>query len=211
MNRNLSFCSWKVRGLGQAARRDDVLAELISARPVIAALQETKLQSLSALRPTSFLPSRLHNCVTHDSNGASGGILTTWDDNLCTMTTSASEQYTLTTCFRLAQDTTEFTFTNVYAPAHHEDKQSFFSELAAVAANIRGPWIVMGDFNLTRTPVDKNNDHFNAAEANGFNDLINSLCLIEIPLSDRAYTWSNKREEPTLVRLDRCFCQRGMG
>ena len=46
----------------------------------------------------------------------------------------------------------------------------------------------MGDFNLTRTPVDKNNDHFNAAEANGFNDLINSLCLIEIPLSDRAYT-----------------------
>jgi len=121
------------------------------------------------------------------------------------MTTSASEQYTLTTCFRLAQDTTEFTFTNVYAPARHEDKQSFFSELAAIAANIRGPWIVMGDFNLTRTPVDKNNDHFKAAEANGFNDLINSLCLIEIPLSDRAYTWSNKREETTLVRLDRCF------
>jgi hypothetical protein len=38
-----------------------------------------------------------------------------------------------------------------------------------------------------------------------FNDLINLLELLEIPLVDRAYTWSNKRENPTLVRLDRCF------
>lgn len=29
--------------------------------------------------------------------------------------------------------------------------------------------------------------------------------LIEIPLVDRSFTWSNKRETPTLVRLDRCL------
>jgi len=70
---------------------------------------------------------------------------------------------------------------------------------------VNGPWVVMGDFNLTRDPGDKNNGRFNYTEANEFNELINTLCLIEIPLTDRAYTWSNKRDEPTLVRLDRCF------
>lgn len=38
-----------------------------------------------------------------------------------------------------------------------------------------------------------------------FNDTINDLGFIEIPLRDRAYTWSNKRERPTLVHLDRVF------
>ena len=99
----------------------------------------------------------------------------------------------------------EFTLTNVYAPIRRDEKQGFFTELASVAATICGAWIVIGDFNLTRDPADKNNDNFNFAEANNFNDLINALCLIEIPLADRAYTWSNNRADPTLVRLDRCF------
>jgi hypothetical protein len=38
-----------------------------------------------------------------------------------------------------------------------------------------------------------------------FNDCINSLCLIELPLHDRKFTWSNHRDSPTLVRLDRFF------
>ena len=63
----------------------------------------------------------------------------------------------------------------------------------------------MGDFNLARFASDKNTTTFNAFEAGRFNDLINSLVLVEIPLVDRAYTWSNKRSVPTLVRLDRCF------
>jgi len=93
----------------------------------------------------------------------------------------------------------------VYAPVRRDEKQAFFTELASVAATICGAWIVIGDFNLTRDPADKNNDNFNFAEANNFNDLINALCLIEIPLADRAYTWSNNRADTTLVRLDRCF------
>lgn len=43
------------------------------------------------------------------------------------------------------------------------------------------------------------------SEAEAFNDCINDLCLIEIPLLDRSYTWSNKRSSPTLERLDRVF------
>jgi hypothetical protein len=47
--------------------------------------------------------------------------------------------------------------------------------------------------------------NFHHAEAEAFNDCINSLSLIEVPLLDRKFTWSNKRDTPTLERLDRVF------
>jgi len=93
----------------------------------------------------------------------------------------------------------------VYAPTLHEDKPAFLAELASIAQSITGPWMVLGDFNLIRDPADKNTGSFNLPDANRFNDLISSISLIEIPLVDRAYTWSNCRDNPTLVRLDRCF------
>jgi hypothetical protein len=61
----------------------------------------------------------------------------------------------------------------------------------------------MGDFNLIRPPRDKSNDNFNVSEAALFNDSINNLGLIEIPLSDRQFTWSNLQDPPILARLDR--------
>jgi len=63
----------------------------------------------------------------------------------------------------------------------------------------------VGDFNLTRDPADKNNDNFNYNLAEQFNNAIDTLQLMELPLLDRQFTWSNKRDVPTLSRLDRAF------
>nr|XP_051222261.1 uncharacterized protein LOC127340559 [Lolium perenne] len=65
--------------------------------------------------------------------------------------------------------------------------------------------MIVGDFNLLRCPTDKNTPNFDLSLANAFNDSIRSLALFELPLLDRLYTWSNKRETPTLARLDRAL------
>lgn len=84
-------------------------------------------------------------------------------------------------------------------------KPHFLDELSSLAATISSPWMIIGDFNMTRALSDKNKGSFNHREASQFNEVINRLGLIEIALVDRAYTWSNKRGYPTLVRLDRCL------
>lgn len=38
-----------------------------------------------------------------------------------------------------------------------------------------------------------------------FNDLIRDLEVADIPLSNRAYTWSSKRQNPVFSKLDRFF------
>jgi len=175
LTKTLSFFSWNVRGLGQASRCEDVLSELLSSRPSFVALQETKLQHTSALKAKTFLPKRLSSWDTINSTGASGGILSAWDNNLCSCTLSHKCRYSLTTTFTLTADGSLLSLTNVYAPTKHDEKRVFLSEMANVADTISGPWIVIGDFNLVRDPSDKNTPSFDASEVALFNDLINNI------------------------------------
>ena len=64
----------------------------------------------------------------------------------------------------------------------------------------------MGDFNLIYQARDKNNRNLNLRRMRQFRAAF-SLCeLREIHLQNRKFTWSNERRRPTLVRLDRVFC-----
>jgi hypothetical protein len=74
-----------------------------------------------------------------------------------------------------------------------------------------GPWLVLGDFNVARAPEDKNTDRFYAASAALFTDTVDEILLQVLPLLDRRFTWSNKREVPTLVCLECSFINAAWG
>jgi hypothetical protein len=84
-------------------------------------------------------------------------------------------------------------------------KLQFLQELRLVRQACTGPWAVGGDFNLIYQAEDKNNSNLNRVMMGRFRRLINDLELHEVPLLGRKFTWSNERESPTLVRLDRVF------
>lgn len=53
---------------------------------------------------------------------------------------------------------------------------------------------------------DKNNDNLNRAMMGRCRRFVNGHELKETPLIGRQYTWSNEREAPMLVKLDRVLC-----
>jgi len=67
-------------------------------------------------------------------------------------------------------------------------------------------WLILGDFNLIYKARDKNNRNINLSLMRRFRRTIYYCELKEINLQNRKYTWSNERRRPTLVRLDRFFC-----
>ncbi|CAN6253863.1 unnamed protein product [Urochloa humidicola] len=205
IGRSFSCISWNVRGLGDEDKCGKILTELISQRPALVALQETKLSAISTSKSASFLHSRLKHYAHFPAIGASGGILSAWDQSTFSLVSVEHRRFSLTCVLSFLADGSSFVFTNIYAPANHADKEAFLLELSNSSPTDSTPWLLLGDFNLTRTPEDKNNSNFHATEANLFNETLHALGLIELPLLDRAYTWSNKREIPTLVRLDRAF------
>ena len=101
--------------------------------------------------------------------------------------------------------------TNVYGPSDHALIDLFLRDLHDVAATINDPWLLIGDFDLTRSPNDKNSMTFNANLASRFNQAVDALQLVKLPLLDGMFTWTNKRAEPTLSRLDRAFFNLSFG
>jgi hypothetical protein len=65
------------------------------------------------------------------------------------------------------------------------------------------PLLVGGDFNIIRSPHEKNNNSYEDKWPFLFNDVINNLDLRELELSGRQYTWANNLQSPTYKKLDR--------
>ena len=62
----------------------------------------------------------------------------------------------------------------------------------------------MGDFNLIYRDEDKSTGNFNRQLMHSFRRLINDLGIKELALHGRKFTWSNRQDTPTLVKLE-CF------
>ena len=84
-----------------------------------------------------------------------------------------------------------------------DHKEAFLTELVQTCAKESDPVFVGGDFNITRSPQEKNNDRYEVRWPFLFNAIIDSLDLRELDLSNRKFTWANARETPTFERLDR--------
>lgn len=150
-------------------------------------------------------PPGLNSHLVVPSVGASGGLLTAWDSRAVSLVRSHSLDSSLTCVFAYNADGMKFAVANIYAPCDHDLRTAFLDELSHVCTLVSGPLLLFGDFNLTRTPEDKNTDSFDATAAAAFNDAIDGLLLQELPLLDRRFTWSNMCASPTLLRLDRAF------
>jgi hypothetical protein len=91
----------------------------------------------------------------------------------------------------------------VYGAAQDIQKPPFLAELVRMCENQTLPMLIGGDFNIIRSPREKNNNNYNARWPFVFNAIIESLNLREIVLSGRQYTWASRRENPTYEKLDR--------
>ncbi|KAJ1278509.1 hypothetical protein BS78_04G085000 [Paspalum vaginatum] len=201
----INVVSWNVRGLGDANKAPLVLDTLLSSPASIICLQETKLGDPSPSKLYSFLPSSLREHRVVCADGARGGLLTAWDPDRLGLVSSSPRRFSLSIVFQLADSNLSLAVTNVYAPADHSLMDVFLSEMEEVVAEMSGPWLIIGDFNLLHDASEKNTPNFNQSLADAFNGWIQDSALNELPLLDRLFTWSNKSTDPTLARLDRAF------
>jgi hypothetical protein len=101
---------------------------------------------------------------------------------------------------------TSFKLTTVYGPTDNTAKEEFLNEAIAAKPTDDSKWLIIGDFNLIYQAEDKSNDNLDFRMMGIFRRALVTFQLKELKLQNRKYTWSNERESPTLVRLDRAFC-----
>lgn len=59
--------------------------------------------------------------------------------------------------FKSRHNNAEWLLTNVYGPCTHEGKIEFTNWLKKIQVPDDINWLILGDFNLMRSPADRNN------------------------------------------------------
>ena len=92
-------------------------------------------------------------------------------------------------------DPTSIYICNVYGTTHYKYKVTFLEDLSRLKEDLRGKHlIIVGDFNTTKSQLEK---HGGTKVKDPFGekmeDLISDMDLLDIPLKNGKYTWSNIR------------------
>jgi len=95
-------------------------------------------------------------------------------------------------------------FTNIYGPYSIDERTMVWEKCVDFASKINGSWILGGDFNITRFTAERNKHSF-MSDMHAFNQFINACNLVDIPISNKSFTWSNRRDIPSFAKLDRFF------
>lgn len=206
MNDNFSIMSWNVRGLNDSSHRELVRENSVCSKPSVICIQETKISSMSRAILTESLGDRMADYCTLDAVGTRGGVLLAWNREMVQVSEVLIKQFSISATVVVLSSTASFRLTTCYGPADDRRKEDFLLEMKSTRPVAGTPWIILGDFNLIYKASDKNNLNLNRRLMGRFRAALDECELMEICLQNRRYTWSNERQRPTLVRLDRAFC-----
>jgi len=136
------------------------------------------------------------------SVGASGGILVAWKSTAFWGNLIFSNRFALSVEFTSKLNNETWLLTTVYSPCTPHGKREFLDWFREIEMPQDVDWLVVGDFNLLRKPMDRNREGADLNNFFLFNEAINKLDLIELTLHGRQFTWTNKQFPPLLERLD---------
>jgi exonuclease III len=169
-------------------------------------LEETKLQTIDHSFATFPGAYKLNRFAFKLATGTKGGILLLCNDSEIELSNICEGCFSISVQAMIRSSLTGFTITGVYGPSRRTIKIAFLSHLRSLKQDVADSWLILGDFNVIYRARDKNNKNLNFSLMRRFRRTLESCGLKELHLQNRSFTWINERRRPTLVRLDRFFC-----
>jgi exonuclease III len=166
------------------------------------AILETKRKDFLASELAHFCANKKYSWNWSPTKGRSGGILLGINSDNFDVQSVHLGSFHVKLLLRNKSDNFEWVLVDVYGAAQEADKNIFLQELVQTCNVGNIPIMVGGDFNIIRSPSEKNNSRYNDTCPFLFNAVINNLDLREIELTRRQYTWANNLQTPTYEKLD---------
>nr|XP_020165808.1 uncharacterized protein LOC109751329 [Aegilops tauschii subsp. strangulata] len=192
-----------VCGLNSGAKCTTVCSVVASDMPSIICLQETELALVMLSLVVEALGPSFDGFFFLPAVKTRGGILLAWCSSVISVSNPSYGSHHISAA--LAGDR-HWWLTGVYGPQSDPEKMQFLADLQEERANCAGPWVLGSDFNMIASPADKNNPRLNLRMLRRFRRFMADLELRDLYLHGFRYTWSNERDNPTLVRIDRVLC-----
>ncbi|XP_028085101.1 uncharacterized protein LOC114286201 [Camellia sinensis] len=198
----MKLLSWNVRGLGKAKKRRKVRSILKDRKIEFACFQETKRSDVSSLFIQSLWPDEDMEYMVVDSVGSAGGLLCIWKSSVFQL----SQCYSIRHCIILPGTLlTNFkcVLLNIHAPNEVNERGKFWSVLHRLKSMFSDPWCLAGDFNEIRNIGERRGCSRRDKWMKEFNQFIEKLKLIDLPMMGRQFAWCNATEGERWSRIDR--------
>ncbi|XP_039060736.1 uncharacterized protein LOC120204786 [Hibiscus syriacus] len=164
---------------------------------------ETKLEKIQKSISRRCGLNNLQGCIESPSVGASGGLLSCWNDNIFVLDNQFVSSRFIAISGRFRANNFRCRFINVYGPSFEEEKGGFFEELGMFIGGYSDHICVGGDLNVYLHEDEKMGRAQNRNSVEIFSHFLLNTGLIDLQLSGGRYTWCNNQDSPTYVRLDR--------
>ncbi|KAJ9707044.1 hypothetical protein PVL29_002161 [Vitis rotundifolia] len=198
----MKIISWNTRGLGSRNKRRVVKDFLRSENPDIVMIQETKKEKCDRRFVGSVWTVRNKDWAALPACGASGGILIIWDSKKLSSEEVVIGSFSVSVKFAM-DGCGPLWISAVYGPNSLSLRKDFWVELFDIFGLSSPLWCVGGDFNVIRRSSEKLGGSSLTSSMKDFDSFIRECELLDPPLRNASFTWSNLQESPVCKRLDR--------
>ncbi|XP_071727981.1 uncharacterized protein [Rutidosis leptorrhynchoides] len=160
----------------------------LSELPHVVAIQESKCAEVLESWIEHIWGSFDFGFIQKPKVGNSGGMFLIWDTTTFNVTEAVEDQYFLTVKGKWRGKNTESIIVNVYGPHNDEGKIPMWNSIENLMNYKDVEWVICGDFNEVRYASERMNCEFVDRRAARFNDFIDKMLLIEIPLIVKRFT-----------------------
>ncbi|KAK4269266.1 hypothetical protein QN277_022450 [Acacia crassicarpa] len=133
-----------------------------------------------------------NNWVRMESVGFTGGIWIVWErKDLEVEVIVKKEQFIH--C-RLCLGSENMLFTAVYVSPNEQRRRELWEDVQGMAADIAEPWMIVGDFNEIRSPLEqKGGGRVSEVRCGRFNEWIQQCGLVDVESKGPFYTWKGPK------------------
>ncbi|KAG5606723.1 hypothetical protein H5410_028215 [Solanum commersonii] len=169
----------------------------------IIVLVETKLNGHIDNILQSIWNNRWAEVLMKEAQGSSGGIMILWDKRVWRGELLLVGSQCLTGKFSGIHDDFNWCITAVYADCDTVIRRVLWQELLQMKTSINGPWVVCGDFNVTRFASERTNCNRQNGAMTEFSSCIEDLEMVDPPLFGGSFTWRRGEDHNCASRIDR--------
>ncbi|XP_019263814.1 PREDICTED: uncharacterized protein LOC109241530 [Nicotiana attenuata] len=182
---------WNVRRLNEAEKRRLVKSLIKKWNTDIVCLSETKLKQCNCSLMRQSGGSRWTDWLELKATGNSGGILLIWDKRRWSCNEKLVGEYSASVFLEDKNSDFKFSFSGVYGPCDRKRSKELWKELGAAARLEDWPWVVGGDFNITRFEDERTGRAKYTRAMRDFSRFIDDMGLIDLPLHGGQYMWNS--------------------
>ncbi|XP_071694314.1 uncharacterized protein [Rutidosis leptorrhynchoides] len=184
----MKILSLNVRGFAVEGKFGWVKELCGSEKPCIAAVQETKCNTVGDYWVESLWGNGNFGYIQKEVVGNSGGLLLVWDTCSFEATDAMGNEFFLAIKGKWKASGQESFIVNVYGPHDDAGKKLLLDSLGNLLVAHDSAWLLCGDFNEVREKSDRLNCEFIQYRANRFNRFIACNRLVDIPIGGRRFT-----------------------